>query len=147
MKTSRHIFSSASVIAYAAALLLSFSLSSCSKKASFATSTIEPAARGSVKMKKDKNNNYNVTVDVKYLAEPQRLQPAKQVYVVWAKTPDNREQNLGQLRIGHGLFSSTLKGSLDAVTPFEPIQVYITAEDKADIEYPSSYTVLAANSF
>jgi hypothetical protein len=144
MKTSVHSLQTKAV-PYFAALLFLLAASACSRTANFATSSVQPAARGQVKIKKDNNDNYALTVNVRYLAEPERLQPAKQVYVVWSKTPDNRELNLGQLKISHGLFSHTLKGTLEAVSPFKPSQVYITAEDRADIEYPSTYTVLAAN--
>ena len=36
---------------------------SCAKKITFATSSVVPAAEGSVKVKKDKNNNYNIELN------------------------------------------------------------------------------------
>jgi hypothetical protein len=47
------------------------------KKVPFNTSTIEPGAEGTVKVKKDKNGNYNIDISIDNLADPKRLTPAK----------------------------------------------------------------------
>lgn len=117
-------------------------LGSCARKINFATSTIVPAAEGTVKVKKDKNDNYGVDISVKHLAEPNRLPQPKNVYVVWAETAGNGVQNLGQLNTSSGIISSTLKASLEAVTPYKPVRVFITAEDAATVVAPSMYVVL-----
>lgn len=122
-------------------------LSSCATKYAFSTSSVVPAAEGSVKVKKDKNNNYNIELDVKRLADPKRLNPAKDVYVVWMETAQNGRKNIGQLKTSSGLFSSTLKSSLKTVSPFKPVTFFITAEDNADIQYPGGQEVLRTNSF
>jgi hypothetical protein len=98
----------------------------------FSKSTVVPAAEGSVKVKKDKNNNYNIDLHVKRLADPKRLSPEKKMYVVWLKTEDKGSINIGQLK------SSSLK----TVTTFKPTDFFITAEDNADIRYPEGQTVL-----
>ncbi len=48
-------------------------LQSCTTtKYNFSTSRVVPAAEGTVKVKKDKNNNYNIELHVNRLAEPNR---------------------------------------------------------------------------
>jgi hypothetical protein len=127
---------------------LIFLLSSCSQKIGFENSTVAPAARGSVKLDKDNNNNYAIDLDIRYLTEPNRLQPPKSVYVVWAETEQNGTQNLGQLKIDDGgLLSNTLKASMKTSTPYKPRRIFITAEDVATVQFPGAYVVLNTNSF
>ncbi len=126
-KTIKNIFSI--VITF----FLVFSLASCSKKISFQTSSVVPAAQGSVKVKKDKNNNYSIDLKIIRLADPKRLEPSKSTYVVWIETADNGSKNIGSLNTSSSLFSKTLKSSLKTVSPFKPVSVFITAEDNADI--------------
>ena len=131
----------------AASLSIFLLLSSCSQKIGFQTSAVEPAARGTVKVDRDKNNNYEINLDVRNLAEPNRLQTPKQAYVVWMDTQQNGTQNLGQLKTGTGMLSSALKAELKAITPYKPIRIFITAEDGSTVQVPSSFVVLNTNSF
>jgi hypothetical protein len=143
-------FKKARVFDCAVAILLLISLlltTSCARKIHFDNSNVVPAARGTVKVKTDDNNNHSIQVNVRHLAPPARLQPPKSVYVVWIETTQNGVQNLGQLKTSTGLISKTLKASLDAVTPFTPRRVFVTAENQANIEFPSSFVVLNATSF
>lgn len=121
---------------------------SCStQKVSFVTSTVVPTATGTVKVKRDGNNNYRININIKHLAQPNRLVPAKTVYVVWAETKENGTKNLGRLDSSSGLFSSTLKSSLTTVSPVRPTMIFITAENDATIEYPGSQVVMTTNNF
>ncbi len=70
-KTIKNIF------LIAIAFFLALSLASCAKKISFQTSSVVPAAQGSVKVKKDNNNNYSIDLNVIRLADPKRLNPRK----------------------------------------------------------------------
>ena len=121
------------------ALLL---LTSCAKKLRFATSTVVPAAEGRVKYKKDDNNNYSIDVDIKNLANPTKLVPPKNTYVLWMETEQSSVQNLGQIVSSSGLFSSTLKASLNAVTPYKPRSFFITGEESPTVTYPSTQVIL-----
>lgn len=123
-------------------LFLIFLLASCSTKLRFSTSSVIPAAQGSVKYKKDKNGNYAVRVKLINLSDPERLQPSRRTYVVWMETNRNGVKNLGQLKSSSGLFSSTMKGSLSTVSSFRPDGFFITAEDYPDIQYPGQVVVL-----
>ncbi|MEO6730776.1 MAG: hypothetical protein ABIN01_06135 [Ferruginibacter sp.] len=140
-KTTKSIFSAAIIF------FLVFLLASCSKKISFQTSTVVPAAQGSVKVKKDKNNNYSIDLNVIRLAEPKRLDPPKNTYVVWMETADNGLKNIGSLNTSSSMFSKTLKSSLETVSAFKPVSVFITAEDNSNIQYPGYQVVLRTNRF
>jgi len=126
---------------------LVFTLASCAKKISFQTSSVVPSAEGSVKVKKDNNNNYSIDLNVIRLADPKRLEPSKSTYVVWLETAENGSKNIGSMNTSSSLFSKTLKSSLKTVSPFKPVSVFITAEDNAEIQYPGSHVVLRTNRF
>jgi hypothetical protein len=121
--------------------------SSCSKKVSFSENSMVPGARGSVKVKKDNNNNYGINVEVIHLAEPKRLPNPKDVYLVWMETKEKEIRKLGQLRVSDGLFSKAVKGSLHSMSPDRPVRVFITAEDHVNAEYPGNYVVLNTKTF
>lgn len=124
-------------------LLVVFSISSCAKKIMFQTSSVIPAARGQVALKKDKNNNYQVQMTLSYLAEPERLSPAKNTYVVWVITEENEiPVNLGQI-IG----TSKLKVKFETVISSKPKKIFITAENEASTQYPGNMVVLQTNDF
>lgn len=117
-------------------------LTACSDKIDFPVSTIVPAANAYAKVKIDDNNNYVIDLEVENLASPDRLVPAKKMYVVWIETADNGIKNMGQL-----VTSKSNHGSLKAITPFKPIQIIITAEDDATLSSPSSQEVLRSDLF
>lgn len=122
--------------------LLLICLSSCAKKLTFVTSTVVPAAQGSVKITKDDNKNSIITINIINLTDPSRLQPAKATYVVWMETENSGIKNIGQFKSTSGIFSSTLKGTLTTVTSFKPKRFFLTAENEADIRFPGTQTVL-----
>jgi len=138
---------SPAITIYSGILLVGLSLSSCSKKVNFITSQVVPAAEGYVKISKDDNKNFTLDVEVKRLAEPSRLKPSKELYLVWMETKSNGVKNLGRLNSSSGFFSSGLKGLLHAVSPFKPERVFITAEDQANIPYPGAQLVLTTKTF
>ena len=114
----------------------------CSRKVSFQNSTIVPAAEGSVKLKKDFNNNYEIKIFLANLAEPERLEPRKGHYVVWMESNNNYIKNIGQINTSTGFISSKLKASFETVTAVKPTRIYITAEDDPGVQYPGSQVVL-----
>ncbi len=117
-------------------------LSSCSRKLQFATSTVVPAAKGTIKYKKDGNNNYAINVKIYNLANPKNLTPSKNTYVLWMETQQSNVQNIGQVVSSTGWFSSTRKATLEAITPFKPRSFFVTAEDNPTVSYPGSLVVL-----
>lgn len=133
------------VLLFATILFAAFSLSSCAKKMTFGTSSVVPAAEGSVKIKSDKNKNSSIDLSVIRLADPKRLDPPKDTYVVWMETSDNGTKNIGSLNTSSSLLSSTLKSSLKTVTPYKPISFFITAENDKEVQYPNGQVVLKTN--
>lgn len=116
--------------------------SSCAHKSSFLTSTVVPAAEGTIRWKKDANDNYVISIKLVNLAEVERLQPPKKAFVVWMENEEGRPKNLGQINSSHETFTKKLKASFETVTSFKPTKIFITAEDEANIQYPSSMIVL-----
>lgn len=142
------ISSSKNIFLFTASLVMIFLISSCAtRKSSFLTSTVVPAAQGNVKIKKDGNNNYAIKIDLANLAEPDKLQPPKKSYVVWIETGSDGIKNIGQIKTSTNFLSSKLKASFQTVSSFNPVKVFITAEDDASIQYPSGVTVLSTNNF
>lgn len=96
-----------------------------------------PAAQGKVITGNDRNGNTEVDVQVKHMATPQSLTPAKQAYLVWVQPHGQPAQLLGTLRV-----NEDLEGSLKASTPYKDFDVFITAEDQPKPDTPSSTVVL-----
>ena len=141
MKTTYFIFRSLFFLALA--LVISQLISSCSKKIEFNNSSIVPAARGHVKVKKDKNDNYNIKLELSYLAEPTRLDPPKRFYVVWLSSNANETP----LNIGQIVGTSKLHVGFESVSASKPKRIFVTAEDDASVQYPSSYVVIETTRF
>lgn len=119
------------------ATLLLFTINSCTEKAYFLKSSVVPAAEGAVKVKKDKNDNYVLNMEIKNLAEIYRLQPPKKHYVVWMETDRGSTRNVGLLTS-----SIRLKASFETVSTLKPTRIFITAEEDGDVQYPGSMVVL-----
>ncbi|MDQ6843443.1 MAG: hypothetical protein M3Z92_03690 [Bacteroidota bacterium] len=136
---------SCKILLFATILFVAFSFSSCAKKMTFGTSSVVPAAEGSVKIKSDKNKNTSVDLNIMRLADPKRLDPPKDTYVVWMETSSNGTKNIGSLNTSSSLFSSTLKSSLKTVTPYKPTDFLITAENDKEVQYPNGQVVLKTN--
>ena len=136
-----------SIFAIAATVLILFYFGSCAKKISFQNSSVVPAARGDVKVKKDNNNNYSIQISLNNLSEPNRLQPSKNTYVVWMETDDHATKNIGQINSSTGFLSGKLKASFETVSSTKPTKIFLTAEDDASIQYPGSPVILTTNGF
>jgi hypothetical protein len=135
------------ILAIVAAMIVLFFFSSCARKISFQTSSVVPAARGDVKVKKDNNNNYSIQISLNNLAEPKRLEPAKNTYVVWMETSDNVTKNIGQINSSTGFLSNKLKASFETVSSTKPTKIFLTAEDDASIQYPGTQVIMTTNDF
>lgn len=128
-------------------LLAAVIFSSCAKKIRFLISSVVPAAQGKVQVKKDKNNNYAISVSISDLADVSRLTPARKTYIVWMQTSENLTRNIGQINSNTGHFSKRLKAAFETVSSFRPVQIFITAEDEADIRFPGAQMVLTTGRF
>ena len=128
-------------------LMILFSLISCTTSVSFLSSSVVPAARGSVKIKRDNNKNYVIQISLTDLAEAARLQPSKVTYIVWMITDRDLTKNIGQLNSSKGFMSKQLKGSFKTVSSDKPVKVFITAEDDAAVQYPGTQVILSTDKF
>ncbi len=124
-----------------------FLLASCTQQMKFQQSSVVPAARGTVKVKKDNNENYSISIAIRNLAEPTRLSPAKRTYVVWMETNENATLNIGQINSSSNFMSKKLKASFSAVSSSRPTKIFLTAEDDGGVQYPSLPVILNTNSF
>lgn len=129
------------------AVLALFSITSCTTKAAFLTSSVVPAARGEVKVTRDNNDNYIIELEIVNLAEPERLDPPKKLYVVWMVTEQQIIQNIGQIDSSSSTFSSKLTADFKTSSASKPVKIFITAEDDASVRYASSIIVLSTNNF
>ncbi len=98
-----------------------------------------PAAQGSVLAQAAENGNTRITVEVKHLAPPERLNPTAKVYVVWVQPPGGPPQNVGALRV-----DAELTGRLVTVTAFATFDVLVTAEEFPTTTMPRGPQVLSA---
>jgi hypothetical protein len=128
-------------------IMIVFLLNSCATSVSFLNSSVVPAARGSVKIKKDNNKNYLIQISLTDLAEATRLQPSKLTYIVWMVTDRDLTKNIGQLNSSKGFMSKQLKGSFKTVSSDKPVKIFITAEDDAAVQYPGTQVVLSTDKF
>jgi len=147
MKTTKINLLSKNILLGAAAAVLLLSVASCAKKITFQTSTVVPAARGQVTVNKDNNKNYAVKIKINGLAEVKRLEPSRNVYVVWMETDESQIKNIGRIKSDSNFMSSKLKADFETVTAFKPSKIFITAEDNPDAQSPGSQLVLETNKF
>ena len=121
---------------YLSVLITCLILSSCATTYRFPISSIAPAADGTAKFTKDKNKNYIIDVKVKYLSNADRLIPAKRLYVVWIKTDTGDIKNIGQL-----MSDNKNNASLSGTTSSRPVQIFVTAEDAGNSNWPSEQEI------
>ena len=118
-------------------------LTSCSSKHEFLVSSVEPAARGYAKVNRDKNENYLIHLNVEYLAEPERLDPPRETYVVWLDTKEKEPKNIGQIHHDKHSEAKNLKFSFETVSVYDPVRIYITAENDAAVSEPNEPIILS----
>lgn len=111
-------------------------LTSCASTAKFPVSSTVPAADITVKKKQDKHKNYVIELTAHNLAEPNRLNPPKNNYSVWIITSDDVTKNLGQLTN-----KNAKKAILKTTTPFDVKEIFITAEEQGNLNYPSGLEI------
>jgi hypothetical protein len=129
------------------AILMLLTVSSCTHKEKFLYSSIVPAARGYVTVKKDRNNNFEVKVNLSDLAEAERLQPPRKMYIVWMLTNQGTTVNLGQINSTTHFLSNKLHSSFETVSTYMPISMFITAENNMAVQYPVGQVVLTTDRF
>lgn len=127
------------VISFVLAAVL---ITSCAQRVVFPDSASLPGADAVLKINENKNNNYELELEVKNIAKPNRLTPPRNNYIVWLETASHGTVNIGNLRV-----SDKNRASMVTVTPYKPIRVFISAEDRQDVIFPSSQIVLNSEEF
>lgn len=92
-----------STLALIVSITLSMTLTSCASDKHFLTSSVVPAAQGTVHVGKDGNKNYVIKIKLYNLAESNRLTPPMKAYVVWMVNGDNHEEINHCIIIGPGI--------------------------------------------
>jgi hypothetical protein len=147
MKAKKLIFRINTLMLVLVAALIILPVSACAQKVNFLTSTVVPAAQGSVKVKKDNNKNYLIKIHIDNLAEPNRLSPPKNAFVVWLVTDNSTPQNIGKIKTSNNFMSKKLTATFETVSVLKPTKIFITAENDASLQYPVSEVVLTTNNF
>ncbi|MCG6191281.1 hypothetical protein [Maribellus maritimus] len=129
------------------AVMMTIPFTSCAKKITFVNSTIVPGAEGYVKIKKDNNKNYIIKVEVSDLAEVDRVQSSQTTYVVWMETDEGNVENLGQLKSSRSFLSKQKTASLQTISSYKPVKIFITTENGTNVQYPGEQIVLRTDTF
>ena len=122
--------------------IMPFFITSCGTTVDFPVSDYLPAADVKAKIKKDENNIFEVTVKADHLAEPERLSPPQKRYIVWVIDVDGDKHKIGELDP-----DKSKEAELNTMTPFEPVQLFITAEDRKNPDWPSTYIIFRSEVF
>jgi hypothetical protein len=121
-------------------LILATGWTARGRKFSFTASNKVPAASGFADAGSDHHGNTEVDITVRSLANPGKLDPPANTYVVWFQHQDSPPENAGELKV-----SGTGRATLKTKTPWRDFEVFITAEtDPHVIEPPLGPTVLQA---
>jgi len=145
MKTKNSVNLSKGIFSGILLIAMLFLFDSCARKIVFQSSSVVPAAEGTVKVTKDNNSNYAIHLQLSNLAEPEKLTPAMKTYVVWMETAQENAKNIGQINSSTSLLSKRLKASFETVSPVKPTKIFITAEDNATILYPGTVVLTTDN--
>lgn len=117
-------------------LALVLVLSACANISKFPVSSVSPAANIEMRRQQDNNGNTEITITAKNLAGAERLSPPKKVYVAWVILESSKVRNIGQLNS-----ENAKKAEMKTLIPFKFTEVFITAEDQADISYPKGVEI------
>jgi hypothetical protein len=147
MKATRLITPTKKNFLIFAAAMMIFSVSTYAAKIDFLNSSVIPSARGTVKVKQDKFNNFILKIQLENLAEAGRLTPPKNTYVVWMVTVDQDTINIGQVQTSTGMFSKKLKAYLETKSSFRPVKIFITAEYDPNLQSTDSEVVMTTEFF
>lgn len=129
------------------AALLVFALGSCTTKVDFLSSSVVPAAKGTVKIKTDGNNNYRIKVRISNLAKSTQLSPPKTAYVIWLVSDNKAIENIGQIVSEQTFMSKKLKANFETISSFKPSKIFLTAENDPGVQYPVSEVVMTTGDF
>ncbi len=110
------------------ALALVIFLNGCATNVHFPVSSIAAAANNYAKKSTDNQKNVTLEITVQNLASADRLQPPGNIYSIWIKTKEYCIKIVGQLIVK--------KTTFKPATPFNFNEIFITVENKVDLQYP-----------
>ena len=98
-----------------------------------------PGAMGVAKLHRTNDGNTRITLTVKHLPPAEKVTPASATYVVWTQGLESgaQPQNMGALRV-----NGNYTGTMDAVTPLQSFELFITAEPAQTASYPTGNHLL-----
>jgi hypothetical protein len=117
-------------------IVLTVLISSCASIANFPVSSIVPAAEIKAKKKQDQNSNYIIELTAENLAEASRLNPPMNNYSVWITVESGGIKNIGQLSN-----KNAKTAVLKSLTPFNVMEIFITAEKQGNLTYPEGVEI------
>lgn len=120
------------------ACAFAITLSSCARRMFFDRSWVVPRATARIIVKHRGDNRYLVTLKMRRVMPPENLKPPMHAYIVWMETAQNGTKRLGEIKVS----AEDRRDVLDAVTPFRPRKIFITAEASSDAEAPIGQVVL-----
>ncbi len=100
-------------------------MTACADTVKFPVSQVTPAADITAKVKKQGEPNYLITIEASNLASPERLQTPKKIYVIWAVSDAGVVRN-----VGHFTQENAEKSTYKASFPYQPVELFITAENE-----------------
>jgi hypothetical protein len=128
--------------ALVAALIVSAALSACSQTVDFLPSPAAPEAEAEATVRHDEAGGTHVSVVARSLPRPEKLEPPRLHYVVWAQTLDGRLAVLGRMRPdrqGRAQFTGS--------TGWDQFRILVSAEDLLSPRKPSAEIVLRTEVF
>lgn len=117
-------------------IALIFLLSACAETARFPVSSVTPAADIVAHKQMDNNGNCKISIIAKNLSSVERLNPPKSNYIVWILTEVDGPRNIGQLKNEN---AQTTR--LETLTPYKFSDIFITAEDQANVTFPTGIEI------
>lgn len=147
MKTTRMYSVTKSFFLMLIAFLMILTFESCATKTKFTRSAVVPGAEGVVKVKKDKNENYVINIDIANLAKPENLPSPKNSYVVWMEGGDNETKNIGQIKSSKSMLSKSLSGSFETVSSVKPKRIFVTAENDPGVQYFNNMDIILTTNY
>lgn len=120
---------------------IAFLVSGCSTtKKNFETAPELLTASGTIKVSTRDEHNRSVTVAVKHLAKPERVQPGASIYVLWVQPfqlSGSPAQNIGAFTV-----DNEFSGDLEATTTHQKFDAFVTAEPSREATSPSGRRML-----
>ncbi len=118
-------------IRYWVVAVVFIAFAACKSKTTFPVSNVVPAAEITVQQDTGDNGNTKFKITAENLASADRIHASNSVYVVWVLSENNGVQNIGQMDIENGA-----KAVLEATSPYQAREIFITAEKRGNISRP-----------